>query len=331
MKLSIIIPVYNGEKTIGKTLESVCYQKLNDFEVIVVNDGSTDKTLEIVNNYIESQSLHNVRVVTKNNAGLPRARKTGILYATGEYVGFVDADDWVEDDMYFQLLSSAERHNADVACCNIVFYYSNTKRVMTQKLESDKVLSANEAMHALNCRLGIFSSYCNKIIRRTLFKGVLYPKFNMSNEDYMVMIQILPRANGIVPIGFNGYHYVQCSGSMIRNGYGKTDEYGYYCMKRILYDVYKNKSKIEKKEIDTYMVDFFLFLIADMGINHYYDIDKIQWIRSYYKRRIIGILFNSNHTFLCKVSVISVCINHKFFIIAYNLYRSIVEKWSLTD
>ena len=328
MKLSIVVPVYNGEKTINKTLDSICEQQFPDYEVVIVNDGSTDKTLEIIECFIKKHPEVTIKVISKQNEGLPYARKTGIEHSCGEYVGFVDADDWVDKEMYSRLISACEEKDADVGCCNIVFDYQNRKRVMKQNLETGKTLNSEEAMHALNCRIGVFSSYCNKIIRRNLFQGIKYPKVNMSNEDYVVMIQILPKAERVVPVCYDGYHYVQYSGSMIRGGFGKADEYGYYCLKRILFDVYKNGSPKEKKEFDTYMVDFFLFLVVDMGINKNYDKKMIEWIRKYLKKRIFDIVFSKYHTLLCKGSVISVCVNYRLFLMIYGAYRRFIERWA---
>ena len=325
MKLSIIIPVYNGEDTIKNTLDSLLTQQYTDFEIVIVNDGSTDSTLTIINSFILDHPNISCKVITKSNAGLPLARKTGIENAVGEYVGFVDADDWVDPNMYLKLIEACENEDADIACCNIVYDYSKSSRVMKQKLVSGKAVSANEAMHALNCRMGVYSSYCNKIIRKKLFQGLRYPKYNMSNEDYVVMIQLIPKANRVVPICYDGYHYVQRHDSMIRSGYGMTDERGYYCIKRIMRDIYKNGSDEQKIEFDTYMVDFFLFLIVDMGKNKKYDHEKIKWIRQFFYNRIIKIVTSPYHTLLCKASVVSVCVNYRFFTFVYNRYLNCID------
>ncbi|MBQ3035419.1 MAG: glycosyltransferase, partial [Lachnospiraceae bacterium] len=96
--ITIIVPVYNGEKYIQKCLDSILQQTYDNYEILIVNDGSTDETLKIATQY--EQKYENIRIVTKENQGLPQARKTGVENANGSYIGFVDVDDWIDPDMF---------------------------------------------------------------------------------------------------------------------------------------------------------------------------------------------------------------------------------------
>lgn len=114
MNISVIIPVYNGEKTIKRCIDSVLEQSIDDMEIIVVNDGSTDGTTELLNSYADKR----IKILTSTNCGQGMARNKGIAIATGEYIGFVDADDTVLCDMYKTMYITAKEHNADmVQCC----------------------------------------------------------------------------------------------------------------------------------------------------------------------------------------------------------------------
>lgn len=119
--LSIIVPVYNVEPYLEKCLTSIKNQTLKDFEVIIVNDGSTDNSGEIAAKFVEADKRFNL--FTKANGGLVSAWKTGLRSAVGEYVGFVDSDDWVEPEMFSTMLSAIVENNADICCCGIKNVY----------------------------------------------------------------------------------------------------------------------------------------------------------------------------------------------------------------
>ncbi|MBQ9886570.1 MAG: glycosyltransferase [Lachnospiraceae bacterium] len=130
-KVSVIIPVYNAEKYIEKCLDSVCTQTLKDIEVIAVNDGSTDESLSLLRMLEGKYSC--LTVIDKENGGASSARNAGLDCAKGEYIGFVDSDDWVEPDMYEVLYNEAVKADADVVFCNL---YKNDDIKMQQFLET---------------------------------------------------------------------------------------------------------------------------------------------------------------------------------------------------
>ena len=114
-EVSVIIPVYNAEKYLEKCIESVVNQTLKDIEIILINDGSTDGSEEICKKYLSDER---VIYYSKENEGLAAARQDGIERASGEYIGFVDSDDWLEPDMYEKMYAAAKSNNSDVVYCN---------------------------------------------------------------------------------------------------------------------------------------------------------------------------------------------------------------------
>jgi len=116
-KVSVIIPVYNAEKYLRQCLDSVVSQTLRDIEIIIVNDGSTDSSGEICKSYLSDDR---VKYVDKENGGAAAARQDGIDRATGEYLGFVDADDWLEQDMYEKMYAASQKNDADIVFCNCI-------------------------------------------------------------------------------------------------------------------------------------------------------------------------------------------------------------------
>ena len=124
-KISIIVPVYNAENELKKSVDSILNQTEMDFEVILVDDGSQDNSLKICRHYAEIDCR--VKVIHQENTGVSAARNAGIAIAAGDYIGFVDSDDWIELQMYERLLSEAEVSGAEVVMCDATTVYGNGK------------------------------------------------------------------------------------------------------------------------------------------------------------------------------------------------------------
>lgn len=128
-KISIIIPVYNLENYIYECLNSVKEQTYSDYEVILINDGSTDRSEEIIRSFIETYSLKNFFLINKENGGLARARNTALQYACGEWVTFIDGDDWVEPHYLSSMIEALEAYPADLCYAGYQAYDENSKTV----------------------------------------------------------------------------------------------------------------------------------------------------------------------------------------------------------
>lgn len=126
-RVSIIIPVYNKEDYLGRTIESVIQQSLSDIEIILINDGSTDNSLEVCQDYEKKDSR--IIVINQKNQGVSVARNEGILHASGEYVGFVDADDTIDKNMYLNMYNRCINDNSEVCMCNYVEYNASRKEI----------------------------------------------------------------------------------------------------------------------------------------------------------------------------------------------------------
>ncbi|WP_223592361.1 glycosyltransferase family 2 protein [Neobacillus bataviensis] len=127
MKVSIVIPVYNVETYLEQCIDSVIQQSYKDLEIILVNDGSTDNSGKICDEYVSKDSR--VKVIHKPNGGLMSAWKAGFLSSIGKYVGFVDSDDWIENNMYEQLVKSAISHDADIAVCQLIKEFNELSNI----------------------------------------------------------------------------------------------------------------------------------------------------------------------------------------------------------
>ena len=131
-QISIVVPVYNAEAYLHRCVDSILNQKLQDFEIILVNDGSKDRSGKICDAYAKKDNR--IQVIHKDNARVSAARNDGIKLATGKYLGFVDADDWIEEDMYQDLLVEAEQFNLDFAMCDFKKVSNNIVTEQTQPI-----------------------------------------------------------------------------------------------------------------------------------------------------------------------------------------------------
>jgi len=146
-KVSIIVPVYNGEKTVERTMDSLLKQTLKDIEIIVVDDGSTDNTPAILDKY--AAEYEKVKVIHQQNAYVGAARNAGRKQAKGEYIAFIDADDTVSEDFYEKLYLEAEKHHADiVAAENVLFVWEN-KDNLTEPYQERAVFTENDMIEDL--------------------------------------------------------------------------------------------------------------------------------------------------------------------------------------
>ena len=122
-KVSILVPIYNVEKYLRECLDSLVNQTLKDIEIICVNDGSTDNSRKILQEYADKDSR--VKIIDKENGGISSVRNLGIKLAAGEYISFIDSDDWVSLDFLEKLYNAAVKYNADIACTNLVRVYKH--------------------------------------------------------------------------------------------------------------------------------------------------------------------------------------------------------------
>lgn len=203
MKLSIIIPVYNVEKYLGQCLDSVLKQTLQDFEVILVDDGSTDGSPALCDAAAEQDGR--ISVVHQKNRGLSAARNAGLDIAQGEWIGFIDSDDFILSDMYEKLIHAAEREHADIAVCNFMRVDGQGKPIENQRTYiEDGVLSRTEALR--NVLKVAFQIAPNKVYRRHIFKDLRYPEGKL-NEDFYLVTEIYKRAERVVSLSDVLYAY----------------------------------------------------------------------------------------------------------------------------
>ncbi len=210
-KVSVIVPVYNVEKYLEKCLKSLVNQTLQDIEILVVNDGSTDSSQEIMNRFSENFP-HKIKIFSKENGGLSDARNFGISRAEGEFLAFVDSDDYVSENMLEEMYGLAQKHQCEMVICNLQKVDENGK--VTQKLT--QVPNMPEKID-LEQNFSVFSdiSYfaCNKIFKKELFEGRRFQK-GMHFEDIELIPQLLLQCKTIAKTDAYHYQYFERSDSI---------------------------------------------------------------------------------------------------------------------
>ena len=211
IKVSVIVPVYNMEKYLERCLDSLVSQTLEEIEIITVDDGSTDSSPEILKKYAKKHSK--IRCVRKENGGLSDARNYGFQYTCGEYVGYVDSDDFIDPDMYEVMYRKAEEGGADVVECNLHHTFSGYEdtEIMAKYYEPKELLCYGRHI------------VWNKIYRRSWLKAtnVQFP-FGLIYEDVSFFAKIVPHITSYAYVDIAPIHYVQRKASLNNAGSEKT-------------------------------------------------------------------------------------------------------------
>lgn len=204
--LSVLIPVYNVEKFLPRCLDSLLNQQLPaDVEVVCVDDGSTDRSGELCDAYAQRDS--HVRVIHQDNKGLGGARNSGMKAAHGEYVAFIDSDDYVSDDWYSKIRVTLEREKCDI----LFFNYSRIESTIIKKCRAYKTKSGyinrDELLFDIVSDVIMKSAMWQMSLKRELFCDIEFPENRMILEDYAVMPQILLKAESIYYLNESLYYY----------------------------------------------------------------------------------------------------------------------------
>lgn len=208
-KVSVVVPVYNVEKYLDKCLNSLVNQTIDDIELIIVNDGSTDKSQEIIDKY-KKAFPNKVKAFIKKNGGLSDARNFGIKKCSGEYIGFVDSDDYADIKMFEKLYDKAKSNGFDVAVCDINYIYKNSTKVVSSLVNEDIYNDGDIKKQMVN----IYPAVWNKIYKSELFNyGVLFKK-GVWYEDVEFLYRLFPYIKSIGSVKEALINYVQRAGAI---------------------------------------------------------------------------------------------------------------------
>lgn len=228
--ISVIIPIYNVRNYLRRCVDSVCNQEYRNLEIILVDDGSTDESGRLCDEYAEADTR--IKVIHQKNAGLSAARNSGIDVAQGEYIVFVDSDDWVHESYVSHLYELLQENDSDIAICS--YYYVDRDYAVLPPLatESVETISGDEAVYrCTDVRISEkYNVAWNKIYHRSLFKTIRYPVGKI-NEDEFTSYKLYKLANKVTITDKCLYYYYQRSDSIMNKPFS-----------------YKNLAKLEAYE-----------------------------------------------------------------------------------
>lgn len=210
IKVSVIVPVYNVEKYLKQCLSSLVNQTLDEIEIIVVNDGTKDNSQSIIDDF-KKQNPNKIISLIKENGGLSSARNYGLQYAQGEYIAFVDSDDFVDITMYEKMYSKAKEYNYDLVCCD--FNELRNQKICPCSCKIDEDLKQKKKI--TEAMVDFYPSAWNKLYKHQLLKDYdMKFKVGVWFEDVEFIYRLLPYITSIGVVHEHFYQYVIREGSI---------------------------------------------------------------------------------------------------------------------
>lgn len=208
-KISVIIPIYNCEQYLEKCLNSLINQTLKDIEIILINDGSTDNSLKIIEKFDDTR----IKLINKENGGQSSARNKGLEIANGEYIGFIDSDDWIDSDYYEKLYNTALKYNADIAMTDFIRIGPNKHKIRLN-IKSEKVYKTIEEKIQIANALKEGCIW-NKIYKKEILTNLRFNE-GMYFEDGPFTIKALFNSKTLVTVPDTFYYYYQNPKSTVK-------------------------------------------------------------------------------------------------------------------
>lgn len=240
--VSIIMPVYNTEKYLERAIQSIIDQTIENWELILVDDGSTDQSTEICDRYAQKDSR--IKSFHQVNSGQGAARNNGLKKANGEYVAFVDSDDWIRSDMLERMIRICDENSADIACCEFFIAYEDGRIDDRTKAEiGPEILNQKDAVYELLLDRKIQSFPCNKVLKRRLFEGIEFT-VKKHYEDIGTLYKVFLEANTIAIYSVSLYYYFQRKNSTTHTLHHETaiiDHYDHMIFRQEMLDTIGEK------------------------------------------------------------------------------------------
>lgn len=210
--ISVIVPIYNVEQYLDKCITSIVNQSYKNLEIILVDDGATDKCPDICDNWAIKDDR--IVVIHKENGGLSDARNSGLNIAKGEYISFIDSDDWIDLKFYEILYNSLFLNNAQISASEVLWVYDDHQK-KEEYFYNKKIFSSEEAIQTLIQGRGFYAVAWNKLYKATLFDDIRFPVGKL-HEDEFVVYRLIDKAESLVLCKEVNYYYRQRQGSIMK-------------------------------------------------------------------------------------------------------------------
>ena len=280
--ISVIVPIYNVEKYLVKCIESIINQTYSNLEIILVDDGSPDNCHIICDEYAKKDSR--IKVIHKKNGGLSDARNAGLDIATGEYISFIDSDDWIYKDMYTDLIDLIKTYDADISGCSVYKFYENDKFNLDYDKEFNvKIYSNEEALRSLIREEEIKQTVWNKIYKRNIIDDIKFEVGKIHEDEYWTY-QVIGNSKRVVHIDKPMYYYLQRENSIMGKGYSEKRLHGIYSRKeRLDYIQQKFPNIITDAKMSLFFTCVYQYQCLLLSSDSINKVDISQIINSYIK------------------------------------------------
>ena len=305
-KISVIIPVYNVEKYLEKCIDSILNQTYKNLEIILVDDGSNDNSGNMCDKFAREDKR--VRVIHKKNGGASSARNAGLDIATGEYIGFIDSDDFVDLDFYEVLYNNLVEENADMSMCKLLDCYGDVNK--TNKKVTKFVYTTEEAIKVV-LEAKITSVFAvNKLYKRDIFNGLRYKEGDIA-EDAEIILDVLMKCKKVVFLDAEKYYYIHRENSVTTSKFNRERSYD-------VIRAYEKNLKLIKENYPSLInvaemrLCWANFQVLDRSILKNLKVDMS--IVKYLRKRFLHIMKDSCFTTNRKISMIMLMINKNLYI-----------------
>ncbi len=314
-KVSIIIPTYNADQYLRQSLDSVVNQTFKDIEIIIINDCSTDNSLEIIKEY-QQKDKRIFLVDLKQNEGISKARNVGIKFAKGNYIAFVDSDDYVEPDYIDYLYNILKNFNCKMSVCSHnVIKKGEKKKVFNSK--ADFKLSSQECIKRLLYNNGIDTSAWAKLYDKTLFDNIVYPEGKLF-EDIAITYKLFIKAKEIACGHLAKYDYIVRENSIVTRNFDESKFDLIEMTDNMAADIVHQFPKLQKAALRRRVYARFSTLNQMAKVDKEHN-DKIREIIRFIKKNKWKILTDCNVPIRDKFAAVLIQIN-------YNLYKYVWQK-----
>lgn len=315
--ISVIVPIYNVEKYLEKCVKSIINQKYKNLEIILINDGSTDKSGELAEKLEKTDNR--IKVYHKENGGLSDARNYGVNKATGNYIGFVDSDDYIHEDMYKHLYEVIIKENADIAECNFTFVYNDDNEQLHYDKEYYLVLDKKEYLKEYLSMEKLYGATCCRLINIDIAKKIYFPVGKLYEDTYY-SLDLIKTANKYVIIN-NPYYYYLIRESSITNENFNDRQLDIIEIANKLKDyTYNTYSDLKNEADNRVMYANFSIFNKIILLDNFKENKNYNEILQYFKKNKVKILKNPVISKNRKLSVLLLTIN-------VNLYKKVLKKY----
>lgn len=312
-KISVIVPVYNVEQYLERMLSSLLKQTYYNLEIILVDDGSTDNSGKICDEYKSIDKR--IKVVHQKNSGVSVARNTGIELATGDYIGFVDSDDVVCESMYERLYNNMVNNNCEISVCS---YDTFDKVPQFECIEGVNMFSFEDAIKDIISDGVITNFLWNKLFKKNLFDGIKFPEGKIY-EDMYVMPKLLERASKLCFDNSKLYGYFVRQNSYV-NTYNKRKNINYLTFSDSCYD-YLKKYDFLKEDLEKYRLFYIYSAYLQAAKSNCKDIFSDEFTDSYYIFYKDNFKLNTKYSYKRKALSWLLYINKSLFYKVVNLLK----------